>query len=139
MQVPIEGTGRPRRRKKRVKYEESSFESKSDSDYNPCPPKPSKITPGSGPSKDRLRAHRFMKNKGKLNTPKTTLPPIVPNRNVAHTGVSSGLAKNTKSDNTSAISRDNPKSSKKDDTPFDHEGSKPKGSLSVSHHGLKKF
>ena len=71
--------GRPRHRKKRVKYEESSFESKSDSDYNPCPPKPSKITPGSGPSKDRLRVHSFMKNKGKLHTPKTTLPPIVPN------------------------------------------------------------
>ena len=61
------------------------------------------------------------------------------NRNVAHTGVSSSLAKNTKSDNTSAISKDKTKSSNKDVTSFDHEGSKPRGSLSVSHHGLKKF
>ena len=49
------------------------------------------------------------------------------------------MGKNTKSDNTSAISRDKTKSSTKDVTSFDHEVSKLRGCLSVSHHGLKKF
>ena len=133
--------GRPRRRRKRVKYEESSLDSisDSDSDYKSRPSKAPKITPGSGPSKDRLHAHMFMKSKGKVVKPKTTLLSIVSNRNVAHTVNLSGMGKNTKSGNTIATSRVINKSSMKKVTSVDHEVSKPKGCLSVSHHGLKKF
>ena len=74
--------GHPRRKLKRIKYEESSPESASNTNHADHPKKLLKITPGSGPSTDRFRAHSMMKSKQKIKNLQqvTTLPAYKPNR-----------------------------------------------------------
>ena len=136
-----EERGRPRRKRKRVKYAESSQESNSgvDSDYNSRPLKTPKIGPGSRPSKDRLRAYRYMKNKSKTSKPKNTLPPVKPCNKLLAADIPSNREQDTKSNNKSKSPGLSAPASTTDDVQMDNPGNKPKGSLSVKHHGLKKF
>ena len=136
---PDDVRGCPKRRTKRVSYEESSPESGGDSDFNERPKKVRKSVPSSGPSMARLHAHAYaIGNKGNLHqSAKPSLPLRYPKRSK-----SIQLTEN-KSDGAGTIGNNGEtptpdiKSKQADVKSPSSEKSKP-GTLDVMHHGLKR-
>ena len=140
--------GRPRRRTKKVKYEESSPSSDSDSSFEKTPKKRFKPHPRMGPSADRLPAYKH--SHGIANVPTTepvhstsTAPSNesavqqnksakIENQNdVPLTSDMTSQNRQTNQDNTT-VSPNDVLSVPSNDKPA------PPGRLSVTHHGLHK-
>ena len=121
----------------RIKYEESSPESKSDSDYGAHPPKLPKCTPDSGLLADQIKAHSMMKIKNAQGQPCDSLLPLKP---VRKNCTWSDMVQPTPPVDMNSHNNE-PSTGKDKSTESDTlgQGSKPTGNLSVSHDGLKKY
>ena len=131
--------GRPKRRIKRVKYEESSPGSDTDSDFQKTPKQKSKPLPRSGPSEDRLRAQKFIVGSacGKRSfVTKDSQSAPIPVRNTRSSKSVGQAVPDLNAEDGTNSSND---SSEPIQNTSKTANTKRTGSLSVTEHGLKKY
>ena len=129
--------GRPRRRTKRITYEESSPGSASDSDYDAKPPKQPRIGPGSGPSLSRIQAQAMMKKLTAKNTSAVSAQLTGRHRSTPKpvSNIKPSAGKKGASQDMNGKNNQTPVSNAS--TTIDDSKSL-KGNLRVSHHGIIK-